>query len=86
LRRSVEGEAARSPDPVLEIQGLSLDFSMPGGDIHAVDDVDIRVQRGKITMLVGESGSGKSAAALAVMVGGGRQGVLSAGKISSDTC
>ncbi|MDR2394888.1 MAG: ABC transporter ATP-binding protein [Treponema sp.] len=77
----IEGKAACSPDSVLEIRGLSLDFSMPGGDIHAVDDVDITVRRGKITMLVGESGSGKSAAALAVMGVDAKNAVIKGGRI-----
>jgi peptide/nickel transport system ATP-binding protein len=54
---------------------------MPGGDIHAVDNADIKVQKGKITMLVGESGSGKSAAALAVMGVEAKNAVIRNGQI-----
>jgi ABC-type dipeptide/oligopeptide/nickel transport system ATPase component len=72
---------AVSRDSVLEIRGLSLDFSMPGGDIHAVDDVDITVRKGEIAMLVGESGSGKSAAALAAMGVEAKNAVIRKGRI-----
>jgi ABC-type dipeptide/oligopeptide/nickel transport system ATPase component len=66
---------------VLEIRGLSLDFSMPGEHIHAVDDVDIVVRKGEIAMLAGESGSGKSAVALAAMGAEAKNAVIRKGRI-----
>jgi ABC-type dipeptide/oligopeptide/nickel transport system ATPase component len=77
----MEGENSASPDLVLEIRGLSLDFSMPGGNIHAVDGVDIKVWKGKITMLVGESGSGKSVTSLAVMGAEAENAIIKNGQI-----
>jgi ABC-type dipeptide/oligopeptide/nickel transport system ATPase component len=78
---TIEKKIPASHDIVLEIRGLSLDFSIPGGDVHAVDDVDIKVQKGKITMLVGESGSGKSATALAVMGVEAKNAIIKNGQI-----
>jgi oligopeptide transport system ATP-binding protein len=57
-------------EPILEIQGLSKRFRIPrargGGQVHAVEGVDLTVQPGEIVGLVGESGSGKSTVAKCV--------------------
>ncbi len=47
------------PD-LLRIENLSVSFPVFGGTIHAVNDLSMRIQPGKVTALVGESGSGKS--------------------------
>jgi ABC-type glutathione transport system ATPase component len=48
------------PDtPVLEASGLRKEY----GDVLAVDDVDLRVERGGSLAIVGESGSGKTTVA-----------------------
>jgi peptide/nickel transport system ATP-binding protein len=47
------------PD-LLRIENLSVGFSVFGGKIQAVKDLNMRIQPGKVTALVGESGSGKS--------------------------
>lgn len=46
--------------PLLDIQGLSIDYMTPRGAVHAVRDIDLTIERGEVLGLVGESGSGKS--------------------------
>ena len=45
---------------MVETRGLSRDFPMPAGVVHAVRDVTIRVGRGQLVALRGRSGSGKT--------------------------
>src|SRR5579885_961936 len=57
-------------DTVLEVRGLTKYFPIGGGRpfglggeprlLHAVEDVNFSLRRGRILALVGESGSGKS--------------------------
>ena len=54
-------------DNLLEIRGLSVEFPLFNGTIHAVNDVDFAVPRHSVTALVGESGSGKSTMASAIL-------------------
>ena len=60
---------ARDPgtEPVLRISGLTVDFAVSAGTLHAVRGVDLDVRRGEVVAVVGESGSGKSTVMLAVM-------------------
>src|SRR5215208_8033291 len=46
--------------PMVETRELSRDYPMPGGVVHAVRDVSIRVDRGQLVALRGRSGSGKT--------------------------
>ena len=54
-------------DAVLDISNLSVEFNSPGGAVHALRQVNLRVPRGEIVGVVGESGSGKSTLAMAVL-------------------
>jgi erythritol transport system ATP-binding protein len=47
---------ARTPDFVLEVEAITKVFD----GTTALDDVDFRVLRGKVTALIGENGAGKS--------------------------
>ncbi|ENT2430998.1 ABC transporter ATP-binding protein, partial [Escherichia coli] len=43
--------------PVLDIQQLHLSFPGFNGDVHALNNVSLQINRGEIVGLVGESGS-----------------------------
>jgi peptide/nickel transport system ATP-binding protein len=68
-----EPQAPPARDEVLEAVGLTKHFPVRRGlrdiltrtrlSVHAVDDVHLRLRRGRVTALVGESGSGKSTVA-----------------------
>lgn len=46
--------------PILEVRGLRTALGSQGRAVHAVDGVNLHVDRGEIVALVGESGSGKT--------------------------
>jgi peptide/nickel transport system ATP-binding protein/oligopeptide transport system ATP-binding protein len=52
---------------LLEISGLTTAFRTGSGQVTAVEDISLTLDRGEILGIVGESGSGKSVTALAVM-------------------
>jgi peptide/nickel transport system ATP-binding protein len=52
---------------LLEIRGLQTRFATDAGEVHAVDGVDLAIERGETLGVVGESGCGKSVTALSVM-------------------
>ena len=47
-------------DIILETRGLKKYFKTKSGLLHAVDDVNLTIERGKTLGIVGESGCGKS--------------------------
>lgn len=46
--------------PLIQMIGLKKYFNTPKGYLHAVDDINLSIYRGKTLGLVGESGCGKS--------------------------
>lgn len=54
-------------DLLLEIKGLHIDFAGNDGVIHAIQDLNLSINKGETIGIVGESGSGKSVTSLAVM-------------------
>ena len=56
-------EASSANPVVLSVKGLSVDFPLQKGVLHAVRNVSFELKQGKTLALVGESGSGKSVSA-----------------------
>jgi peptide/nickel transport system ATP-binding protein len=52
---------------LLDIRGLKTHFQTDDGWLHAVDGVDLTVDRGETVSVVGESGCGKSVTAMTVL-------------------
>ena len=54
-------------DNILEIKNLVIDFESKDSTFRAVDDISLKIEKGKTLSLVGESGSGKSVTALSIL-------------------
>ncbi|MDP2873269.1 MAG: ABC transporter ATP-binding protein [Bacillota bacterium] len=65
--RGTRSAAEDQNQPLLEVQGLHLEFPTYWGVTRALNGVDLALRRGEIAGLVGESGCGKSVTAMAVM-------------------
>jgi peptide/nickel transport system ATP-binding protein len=70
-----------TPPPVLQVQGLRVEFTGGAAPVVAVAGVDLTIARGEIVGLVGESGSGKSVTAQAIMRLVDAPGVVSAERL-----
>jgi oligopeptide/dipeptide ABC transporter ATP-binding protein len=53
--------------PLLEVENLSVDFTVGGKTLHAVRGIDLVVEPGQVAGIVGESGSGKSVSMMAML-------------------
>jgi peptide/nickel transport system ATP-binding protein len=69
-------------DPLLRVDGLSVDITVPAGRLHAVTDASFTVGAGETLCLVGESGCGKTMTSLALMRLLPRAARIAAGRIS----
>jgi microcin C transport system ATP-binding protein len=58
---------SRSPQPLLEVDDLSVVFRQGGSETLAVDRISFALDKGETLALVGESGSGKSVSALSIL-------------------
>jgi len=56
-----------STPPTLEVRNLRTHFFTREGVLPAVDDVSLRLERGRILGLVGESGSGKTVTGFSIL-------------------
>ena len=54
-------------DRVLDVKNLTVNIPLATGILHAVDGVNLHVDRGETLCIVGESGCGKSLTSLALM-------------------
>jgi peptide/nickel transport system ATP-binding protein len=64
----VETLHARAEDtPVLEVEGLTVDFDVRGGTVNVLAGIDFGLGRGETLGVIGESGCGKSMTALALL-------------------
>jgi peptide/nickel transport system ATP-binding protein len=75
------GAGASAGEPVLEIQGLCVDYGRGGRATRAVIDVDLTLHRGEVLGLAGESGSGKSTLAYGATRLLRQPGVISGGSV-----
>ena len=66
-RRAQPPAGLVSDTPLLDVQGLTVEFAGSGGTVHAVHDVSFVLHDGESLGIVGESGSGKSVTMQAVM-------------------
>jgi len=66
---------------LLDIQGLTTHFATRSGVIKAVDDLSLRLQKGRVLGLVGESGCGKTVTALSILNLVPYPGTIVSGKI-----
>jgi oligopeptide/dipeptide ABC transporter ATP-binding protein len=55
------------PDPILSVDGLTVEFKTEDGIVHAVTDVTYDLYPGETLGVVGESGSGKSVSVMAML-------------------
>ncbi len=66
MNAAAPGNAAAG-GPLLQVEGLSVDFQTPGKRVEAVKRISFSLERGETHALVGESGSGKSVTALSIL-------------------
>ena len=69
---------------MLDIQDLKVALDGEAGIVHAIDGLQLSLQRGETFALVGESGCGKSMTALALMRLLPEAGRITAGRIELD--
>ncbi|ADG80484.1 ABC transporter related protein OS=Tsukamurella paurometabola (strain ATCC 8368 / DSM / CCUG 35730 / CIP 100753 / JCM 10117 / KCTC 9821 / NBRC 16120 / NCIMB 702349 / NCTC 13040) OX=521096 GN=Tpau_3912 PE=4 SV=1 [Tsukamurella paurometabola] len=67
VKDKVAEKFGKTPDPLLEIRDLIVEFTVAGKQVPAVRGANLTVYPGQTVAIVGESGSGKSTTAAAVL-------------------
>ncbi|MGW0199504.1 ABC transporter ATP-binding protein [Nonomuraea sp. NPDC003201] len=80
----VAGGRVTQKAPGVRIDGLTVVYKTPAGELPAVRDVNLTLEPGSITGIVGESGSGKSTMALSLLNAVQPPGRISAGSVEID--
>jgi oligopeptide/dipeptide ABC transporter ATP-binding protein len=68
-------------DYILTIDNLKVCFEVDGGSFKAVDNISLKIERGKTLAIVGESGCGKSVTAYSILKLIQKPGKIIGGKI-----
>ncbi len=56
----VETTTSASPNRVIDIENLSLTFETNDGPVHALSDIDLKIEEGDFVSFIGPSGCGKT--------------------------
>ncbi len=75
------GDGKDYDGPILECRGLCISYFTRAGEIPAVIDFDLTLEKGGSVGLVGESGCGKSTVAMAIMRYLGKNGGIVGGEV-----
>ena len=51
---------APASNPLIQVKGLRKVYQVPGGEVVALDGIDLNIERGSIYGIIGMSGAGKS--------------------------
>ena len=51
----------------IDIKDLAVKFTTMDGVVHAINGVDLKIEKGKTLGLVGETGAGKTTTALSIL-------------------
>ena len=65
-RSEITSFPEQSDAPILQVDGLTVEYATGGEGVRAVDGVDLQVRRGEFVGVVGESGCGKSTMLFAI--------------------
>lgn len=71
-------------EPILQLKNLSISFDTTSGEVEAVRDVNLTLQKGEILAIVGESGCGKTVLSQSVLKLLPKTSSIKSGKIIVD--
>ena len=59
--------AEKNKTPFIEVKNLVVHYTSGGKEIHAVNDVSFKLEKGETLGLVGETGAGKTTIAKSIL-------------------